>query len=324
MEAGGWAAYGICAIVVIMTHETSGNAGPEQSRYGAIQGGSPDANVLLEASRPKFYELASTVITAQAQHDMLIRTTRPPYGLITYDTTVKKPHEHVIEELHSWDELHEAMLWTGIRGIEAFLGRRHTIAMEATLYKFRKMTQMFDALATPAGGIRGYESVEALLVGGYVTGTDVIIGGLQSTGETVQAALPDLSAQQVARITKNSSTVAAQPANTPFDHIQHTLNAIDIAPKATPEQLRLGRFSRVDPKLLTLNESEQRVRYTKQFKEHVDRVLGVKITDMPSRFPTLGCPALRNMVIKQYWQWGAEVAYRAGLWGVPTADTTLM
>ena len=220
--------------------------------------------------------------------------------------------------------MHDAVVRTGIRDVESFLSARHSFALAGKLYKFRKMAALFTMLEPSHEKVTGYEEPgDALLVGGHITGAHVMVGALQSTGEVAQAALPDASAAQVAWIVQNSSAVITQPAATARDTIHHTLNAIDSMPKATLEQLRLGGFTRVDPVLLGLaQKGKSRVQYQKPFKDHVDIVLNQKISEFHSRFPVLGCPALRNMVIRQYWEWGAGAAYRAGLWGAPEPPVT--
>jgi len=307
-------------MVEVMTHEIQGGSGQLWPVQQGTLRGSPDADTLLIASRPEFYDLAAKVIAAQARRDAVIRLARPPYGLITFDNMAKPPGERLVTELHSWDEMHDAMVWTGMRGVESFFASRQTFTMAATLYKFKKMAQMFDSLDSAGSGAeQPSDAAETIMTGAFVTGLHVIVGGLQSTGQVAQAAMPYASGKQVADIVRRSYRVVTQPATTARDNLKHTLNAIDIAPKSKESRLQIGAFTRVNPDLLALDiqKSYTNVQYEKPFKDHVDKVLGKKIADMQARFPALGCPALRNMVIRQYWEWGADVAYRAGFWGAP-------
>lgn len=302
-----------------MTQETNGDIGPERMALHGTLGGSPDADLLLAACRPEFYTLASHLIAAQAQRDASIHLTRPPYGLIAYETEAEQPGDRIVTELHSWQAMRDAVVWTGVRGVESFLAARHSFALAGKLYRFKKMAAMFDVLEASHKKVTGYsEPGEALLVGGHITGAEVMVGAQQSIGEVVQAALPQAPAVFVARIVQNSAAVVTQPAATARGTIYHVLNAIDAVPKATGEQLELGEFTRVDPALLEyIGTGKPRVRYQKPFKDHIDPVLGKKISQLDGRFPVLGCPALRNMVIKQYWERTTDIAYRAGLWGRP-------
>ncbi len=304
-----------------MAAETEGNNRAEAPpQYGAFTPGSPDAIVLLTAMRPAFYELAAEVIDAQSQRIFQQRDLRPPLGLIACEMKKDESTDRVVEELHSWEDMKEAFVWTGIRGIATFMRSRHTLSMARRLYRFEKTTRIFRALSrTPEGQpVQEYESAEMLLTGGHVTGASMIVGGLQSVGDVVSESGP-ASAEKIRDIAAKSHTLVTQPANIARDTFPHVLNAIDIAPKTTLEQLRQSSFTRIDPQLLITSEvrGETHAQYELPFKDHRDIVLQQRIADLQSQFPVIGCPALRNMVIRNYWGWGVDIAYRAGLWGQP-------